>query len=115
LRPNSSQCSRPSRAFGVSKGIKHAAVEATQDAAHKIERAIIGEIGSVNCCAIDFPREKAGAIALSLARPECSISQQRTGACKAQNGLAQLLWRQLSSRHFLEFFSSFFGCFSGFL
>jgi hypothetical protein len=48
----------PSGAFRISKRVKHTAVQATQDAAHKIERAICHEVSSVNCCAIDVRREK---------------------------------------------------------
>jgi hypothetical protein len=53
---------RPRRAASVSERIQHVAVEAAQDAAHKIQRAIIEEIGPMNCRAIDLRREKAGII-----------------------------------------------------
>lgn len=45
LNSSQTQCSRPGAAFGVSKRVKHTAVEATQDVAHQVERAIIHEIG----------------------------------------------------------------------
>jgi hypothetical protein len=52
----------PAGTFGISKSVKHPAVEAAQDVAHEIDRAVVLEIDSVNCPATDFWREKAGTI-----------------------------------------------------
>lgn len=52
----------PCSAAGVPERFQYTAVEAAQDATHEIQRAIIGEIGTMNCRAIDLRRKKTGTI-----------------------------------------------------
>src|SRR4029077_15512885 len=68
----------------------HAAVEAAQDGSHKIERAIIPEIGSVNGCAIHFRREKTGAsdiphVVRGRGRVRQRRSSRKPGAAQASH------------------------------
>ena len=50
--------SRPGSAFGISKGVKHIAVETAQNVSHKIDRVVVDEISSVNSCAGDVRLKK---------------------------------------------------------
>lgn len=52
----------PRSAASVPERFQYTAVEATQDAAYKIQRSIIRKVSPMNCRAIDLRREKAGII-----------------------------------------------------
>lgn len=52
----------PGSAFGISKGVKHIAVETAQNVSHKIDRVVVDEISSVNSCAGDVRAEETRAI-----------------------------------------------------
>src|SRR6266566_8740021 len=54
--------SRPGSAFGISKGVKHIAVETAQNVAHKIDRLVVNKISSVNTRAGDVRTEETRAI-----------------------------------------------------